>query len=264
MRKIVLCLVLWSRAILALARCDSSTPHDYELVMRTDWQDGIPAWAGVQAPTTAQISVKQSAVAGGAVLHVEVNRSDDFAAVANGSPRAELSLGRTLLANGTDYLLMWSTLLPADFMIDRKQPEIVTQIHQGPASGPPPFALLVYGDHYELNVRTDQKTSLRVIRFGLIADDLGRQTCWQLHYIPGAAGQHSVTELYRNGQPVLREHDLGNAYADDTAAYLKVGIYKWLWLTSPSDVSHREMDFGDVFLYQRRGGLLALGAGTSR
>ena len=47
---------------------------------------------------------------------------------------------------------------------------------------------------------------------------------------------------------MLVVHAVGrpNAYPGDQKAYLKIGIYKWWWLTRPSDVTQRTMYYGDV------------------
>ncbi|MCX4161560.1 MULTISPECIES: heparin lyase I family protein [Paraburkholderia] len=238
-------------SVASVAGCVSTSLAGYERVMNAEWEEGIPAFAGVQGPSTQSISVRRERATGAAMLHVEMNRSDSFSKVANGTPRAEVSLGAVRFESGRDYVLEWSTLLPVDFKFDIHQPEIITQIHQGSASGSPPFALLTYNQHYELNVRSDAKGSLQVFRFGSLPGDLGRQVCWRLHYVPDSTGQSSVTELYKDGVPVYVQHGKGNAYAHDNEAYLKLGIYKWLWFSEPDDIGSRSMDFGDVALYRR-------------
>lgn len=240
-----------SYSVAASAGCITPPPSGYESAMTVDWNDGIPAFAGVQASTPQSLFVR--AVEGGTkALYVRIDQTDSFSGVANGSPRAEVSLGKVRFENGKDYLLEWSTLLPADFQFDAQQPEIVTQIHQGAASGSPPFALLTSNDHYELNIRSDAKDSLHVFRFGSIASDRGHWVCWRLRYVPDATGQLSVTELSKDGKEVYVLRGAANAYSHDTTAYLKLGIYKWLWHSKPDDIRSRSLAFGNVALYRRK------------
>lgn len=237
----------------AMADCVSTAPPGYETAMHVDWRDGIPPWAGMQTTAQRPGKIIESPAHTQAKLHIEISRNDSFAHVANGVPRAELSLGRTHFADGNDYVLDWSTTLSRNFPIDHLQPEIVTQIVEGGLlRGAPPVALIINGDHYELRVHSDVPHSMRAYKFGSITADRGRAVCWRLHYVPNTAGRPSTTELYRNGIRVVAEHDLGNAYASDDEASLKIGVYKWLWLAQPSDVQWLSLDYGNVTLYRKQ------------
>jgi hypothetical protein len=44
---------------------------------------------------------------------------------------------------------------------------------------------------------------------------------------------------------------LPNSYPDEKSAYLKIGVYKWWWITRPSDVSERTMYYGDVEIIEK-------------
>jgi hypothetical protein len=236
----------------AIADCVSTTPPGYHSVMRVDWQNGIPWWAGIQTPTPRSATIIQADAGKQARLRIEIGRNDTFSHVANGVPRAEVSLGYPHVAIGSDYVLEWSTVLPGDFPIDNAQPEIVTQILEGgKARGAPPVALLINGDHYELRVHSDVPHSMRAYRFGSISADRGRTVCWRLRYVPGAVGQNSTTELDKDGVRVVAEYDRGNAYAGDVDASVKVGVYKWLWDAQPSDVQRLSLEYGSVTLYRK-------------
>lgn len=235
-----------------MADCPENDSAGYRMVMHVDWRDGIPRWVGVQTATANAATIVKSEQQSEPRLRIQISRSDPFGHVANGVPRAEVSLGATKFVNGTEYLLDWSTTLSPDFSVDFAQPEIVTQILQGGrALGAPPVALVINGDHYELRVHSGQPHSMRAHKFGSIADDRGRTVCWRLHYIPGAVGEKSVTELYKDGQRVVSEYDQGNAYAGEQNASLKLGVYKWLWLAQTSDVRNLVLEYGNVRLYRK-------------
>lgn len=262
--KIALPVLLCLHAVTSAAVCNSSAPVGYTMAMTVNWAQGMPPSAGVQGAKPESILVRHAANSARASLHVQLSRSDSFANVPGGTPRAEVSLGSTRFENGTDYVLVWSTMIPDDFRRDTQQPEIITQIHQGLATGSPPFALLINNDHYEVNVRSDDKASLRVSRFGNVGDDRGRFVCWRLHYVPDGAGQFSKTELYE-GDKLVYADSKANAYLNDKEGYLKLGVYKWLWATNRSDVTRRSMDFGNVYLYRRAmQGATATNEGQSR
>ncbi|MEM5292247.1 heparin lyase I family protein [Paraburkholderia sabiae] len=240
-----------------------SNEPGYRVVMRIDWRDGIPRSAGVQTATGQATTIVKTNPSAEPRLRIQINRSDPFGRVANGVPRAELSLGATKIVNGSEYLLDWSTTLSDDFSFDYSQPEIVTQILQGGRTlGAPPVALVINGDHYELRVHSDVPHSMRAYKFGSIQNDRGRTVCWRLHYIPGTVGEKSTTELYKDGQQVVSEYDQGNAYSGDNDASIKVGIYKWLWLAQRSDVRSLTIEYGNVTL-SRKDPVPAGAAGSS-
>nr|WP_249798864.1 heparin lyase I family protein [Caballeronia zhejiangensis] len=221
--------------------------------MHVDWSDGIPPWAGIQTATPQNAWIIRSDSRHSAQLHIELSRNDDYQRVANGVPRAEVSLGKTRIVNGRDYILDWSTSLPEDFPIDNAQPEIVTQILEGGnRRGAPPVALVINGDHYEMRVHSDVPHSMRALKFGSVPADRGKTVCWRLHYIPGTVGEKSTTELDKNGQRVVAEYNRGNAYAGDDQASVKVGVYKWLWRKQASDVEHLSIEYGNVTLYGKK------------
>ncbi|RQT41251.1 heparin lyase I family protein [Burkholderia cepacia] len=227
--------------------CPVDPPPGYTPVMMFDWRNGVPP-RSVQAPEPRSITVAAVERGGPPMLNVRIDRNDDFAHVANGTPRAEIVLNRVTFVNGDDYVLQWSTRLPDDFEVDDAHPEVITQILQLRPPGSPPFSLLLQGNRYGVEVRSYAKQVPRGVTFGAPADDRGKLVCWRLHYVPDPTGDDAVTELYRNGTLVYSERGLPNMYAGDARPYLKMGIYKWAWLSGPDKVTRRAISFGPVVL----------------
>ncbi len=74
--------------------------------------------------------------------------------VASGTPRSEVSFFPVFrFVHGRDYAVRWSTVIPADYRFDSRQPELVAQLHQGGSGGASPFALLLNDGKYEVDVR---------------------------------------------------------------------------------------------------------------
>lgn len=137
-------------------------------------------------------------------------------------------------------------MIPANYTLDSKQPEIITQLHQSSDQGSPPFALMLNGQQYQVDARGGAGTPSRSFEFGTPATDEGKVVTWLLNYRPDDTGASAVTDLYQNGVLVVHSVGYPNAYPAEQNAYLKIGIYKWWWLTRPSDVTQRTMYYGDV------------------
>jgi hypothetical protein len=178
-------------------------------------------------------------------LRVSIRQQDDYSRVANGVPRAEISFaGRFTFEAGREYLVTWSTCLPADFPFDSKQPEGIGQIHEGVPKGSPPWGMTLIGDRYQVQLRDGSQVQTRDI--GSATGDRGHWVQWALHYRPDASGASAITELSKDGAAALSANGVPNAYPGDSQAYFKIGIYKWWWQERPSDVSALTMFFGDV------------------
>ncbi|EDT44016.1 heparin lyase I family protein [Burkholderia ambifaria] len=230
--------------------CPVDPPFGYTPVMAFDWRDGVPP-RSIQAPSSRSITVGSAEPGGPPMLNVRIDRNDNFAHVANGTPRAEIVLNRVTFVNGDDYMLQWSTRLPDDFEIDDAHPEVITQILQLRPPGSPPVSLLLKGNRYAVELRSYAKQVPRGIAFGSPSDDRGKLVCWRLRYVPDPTGVAAVTELYRNGKLVFGERGLPNMYEGDAHPYLKMGIYKWAWLDGPDTVTHRAISFGPVVLSKK-------------
>lgn len=218
----------------------------YTTLYQSSWRNGIDSNLVIQAPN-GDITTTALPQFGGVALKASMLRTDDFANVANGTPRAEVSFTAVQkFAIGNEYQVSWSTMIPPNGPLDSKQPEIITQIHQGTNSGSPPFALLINGQQYEVDVRGGGGTQSRSFQFGAPVGDEGKVVTWLLNYRPDDTGASAVTDLYKDGVLVVHAIGYPNAYSGDQNAYLKIGVYKWWWLTRPSDVTQRTMYYGDV------------------
>jgi hypothetical protein len=221
----------------------------YHTLYATDWRNGIDTAIGVQSPGPGAVAVVNDPVASGRkAVRVSIARDENFSGVANGSPRAELVFSNLVQFEvGRDYLIQWSTYLPESFEFDPAQMQIITQIHQGVAGGPPPIMLTLSGSDYTFSERGGEHTEHgRGPRICCAAQDRGKWVHWALRYVPDSSGQHAVTQLWKDGQPVYLAGGAPNAYPDDRHAYFKVGLYKPGWHLQPSSVDRLTLFYGPV------------------
>jgi hypothetical protein len=225
-------------------------PAGYRPVYFTDFTSGIDGGLMQQKPRGESLmAVAAPGNRSGKVLRASIEKGDDFSRVANGAPRAELSLGpRFRFQLGREYLIDWSIYLPNEYEFDSRQPEGITQIHQGPSMGSPPFSISLAGSHYLVELRSPAGGQLAVDRndIGDARTDKGQWVGWRLRYVPDATGVNGRLELFKDGALILDRNGSPNAYAGDNNSYFKIGIYKWWWKERPSDVTSRTLYFGDV------------------
>lgn len=235
-------------AVSGCTHCATTGDNTYEELYNSTWAQGIDPRLVIQAPRNA-ISVVNRAVFQGPALQVSIDRTDDFHGVANGTPRGEIAFAQIFqFEPDTLYEINWSTSLPLGYQFDFLQPELFTQILQGPDGGlgPPPFSIRFVDGRYQVEIRSAAKVAPRVFVFGDPAEGEGKVVHWRLRYRPDHTGTSAVTDLFMNGANVVHCDGCGNAYANDRGAYLKMGIYKWWWQSRPSDVSVRTLYFGNV------------------
>lgn len=233
--------------VLCLSYC-ATGGRTYEQLYNSKWTQGIDSDLDIQAPRDA-ISVVNSPVFHGPALRISIHRSDDFRKVANGTPRGEIAFARIFrFEPDTLYEVNWSTSIPPGYIFDSLQPELFTQVLQGPEGGigPPPFSIRFVDGRYQVEIRSAAKAAPRVFVFGDPAADRGNIVHWTLRYRPDHTGTKAVTDLLMDGASVVHCEGCGNAYANDRGAYLKMGIYKWWWQSKPSDASDRMLYFGTV------------------
>src|SRR4051812_42908148 len=179
----------------------TNASDSFETIYRTQWAQGIGPDIQVQTPMSSAISTLKVPELGGAALRVSMKRSDDFSHIANGAPRTELNFAPALLFHaGHEYEIRWSILIPADYVFDSKQGEIITQIHQTDTFlGPPPFCLMLMGPRYQVEVRGGADRAVQTFAFGPAVADRGKAVSWTLRYRGDGTGASSFTELLRNG-----------------------------------------------------------------
>ncbi|NYH27006.1 heparin lyase I family protein [Paraburkholderia bryophila] len=251
--------LIWVAGIgVVLAACGTSSSPDrqdsgtYTVLYRSAWHDGIDPRLTIQAPEPDSISTVAMPQFNGVALKTTMRRSEDFSRVASGTPRVEIVFAPVVhFAVGKEYEVRWSTMIPAGYRFDTRQPEIITQLHQGGFTGSPPVALMLAGDHYQAEVRSGPGEANQSVTFGTPAADIGRAVSWLLRYRPDDEGTNALTELYKDGVRVMHSVGMANAYPGDKDAYLKIGIYKWWWKTRPSDVSERTIYYGNVEVAER-------------
>jgi len=170
---------------------------EYTTIYQSAWRDGVDPRLVIQAPPDS-ISAVAMPQFGGTVLKASMLRSDDFSKVANGTSRAEVSF--TSVANfgiGSEYEVRWSTMIPTNYLLDSKQPEIIAQLHQGSNQGSPPFALILAGQQYQVDVRGGAGAPASSFEFGTPATDEGKVVTWLLRYRPDDTGASAVTDFIR-------------------------------------------------------------------
>lgn len=245
--------------LLGLSACGSVPQADMSrnadiVVYRSAWRDGLDPRLSVQAPARDSISTVAIPEFGGSFLKISMRRSEDFSRVASGTPRAEVVFGAVArFALGQEYEVRWSTMLPPNYKLDSLQPEIITQVHQSRNTGSPPFSLMLDGGRYQVEVRGGANQVLRSFSFGTPVLDEGKIVNWVLRYRPDDKGEGAITDLFKDGVRVVNALGLPNSYPDEKSAYLKIGIYKWWWVTRPSDVSERTMYYGNVEISEKSG-----------
>ena len=223
----------------------------YQLVYQTNFQSDIDRGLMLQQPNPGALEIAAAPCQPSRrALRVYIRRQDDYSRVANGVPRAEIDfIGRLTFQTGKEYLIRWSTCLPADYKFDNQQPEGITQIHEGPNRGSPPWGMTVTQGRYEAQLRNGSQ--VRTMDLGSATADRGRWVQWLLHYRPDSNGANAITELDKDGARVLSANGSPNAYPNDERSYFKIGVYKWWWKERPSDVTERTMYFGDVIAEAR-------------
>lgn len=204
----------------------SALESTFDSMYQVDWQDGIDPAMTLQRANPGDITVvNDPVVSERKALQVSIAKNENFSQVANGLPRAELVFPESVrFAQGTDYLVRWSTYIPSAYAFDSSQ--IITQIHQGPASGSPPIMLTITGGNYTFaehsGSQSDQGT---VFSICCATADQGKWVHWALRYVPDATGDHASTQLWKDGTSVYASRGVENAYPGDNVSYLKMGLY---------------------------------------
>lgn len=216
------------------------------------WGRDIDSRLVIQAQNKNSVSIVNVPNNDGVMMKSCINLNEDYSKV-GGIPRAEVAFDyvpRFSLAN--EYEVNWSILIPENYQFDAAQPEIITQIHQSVNYGSPPFALMLSGNRYRVEIRGGAGTSYYAREFGGAEKDLNKTTFWKLRYRPSSTGANALIELYKNGVLVVHVANYPNAYPNEAKAYLKIGLYKWWWKSRPSDVTERCLYYGSVNVRAKR------------
>jgi hypothetical protein len=224
------------------------------LLYRAAWDRGLDENGAVQANPGDLTIVEDPAQKTSRVLQATIGHSEDFQKIVNGAPRAELLISSVRFKQGETYRIRWSTMIPIGARFDPEQLVILTQIHQGAASGPPTIALTLQGSRYAISQRGGMHADIVSAAQWLCCanTDVGKWVNWELVYRPNDSGQNAYTELLRDGTTVFLARDLPNAYSGDESAYLKIGLYKPAWQKKATAVDQVSMLFGSVVVTQDR------------
>lgn len=235
----------------AYALPDSSNER---VLFFSDWTHGVDSRLQYQRASKDAIQiVSVRGMPSGKGLRFSIQRNADYTGVANGTPRAEISFGGFLrFVRRHQYIVEWKMRIPDDYQFDNQQEEVIGQIHQGPASGYPAFALFISGNgQYEVHSRTEFQRDYVSQLFGTPLLDRGRIVKWRLVYVPDPTGLFARTELFKDGVRVFSLANVPNAYAADDRSYFKLGIYKAQWKREPSDVEIRTMEYGSISISEK-------------
>lgn len=221
------------------------------LLFETDWRAGVDVRLGVQAAAPSDVWVEHALGMQMPAhrLHVRIRRDADFSRVANGAPRAEAVFSNVArFASGKRYVIAWQTWIPPDYSLDGMHTEIMTQIHQRQASGPPPVMLTLTGSQYTISVRGGVHTQHGAGVAICCADaDRGKWVTWRLDYQPDSTGKEALTVLRKGGRVVYDGAGSPNAYPAESQAYLKIGLYDPdHWQKAPEAVISRTLVYGPV------------------
>jgi hypothetical protein len=231
--------------------CTQENPGALKKIYSIEWSKGFDDRLLLQVPNQKSISIEYLKNPGQDLMKVCLNRRDNFIPM-HGVPRAEVAFDFVpRFAEGREYEVRWSTFMPSSYRFDNLQPEIIMQIHQSSNIGSPPFALMLNGEKYRVETRGGSGASMRAFEFGHADADFNRMTSWRLRYYPDSSGRRSAIDLYKDGTLVFHETGEPNAYFGEKKAYLKLGIYKWWWLSRPSAVEQRCLYYGDVDVWLR-------------
>ena len=218
-----------------------------QVLVETDWKDGIPKQIELEARDGGIESIKGSD--GRDAIRASVTKEADYSRVANGSARAEVQFSNQFrFQQGSNYTIQWSTYIPKEFESDEKKFVIFTQIHQGERAGPPTLAITMLADNYAISQRGGENP-LQISagqKICCISNDVGRWVNWKLDYTPYSDNKKSKTILWKDGLEVFNEVGKPNAYEGDNSAYMKFGLYKPHWNEGDSNSADVSMLFGPI------------------
>jgi hypothetical protein len=220
-----------------------------QTLFSSSWSNGIDKRISIQATDRHAVEIEDTDIPEmPRALKVKIARNDNFEFVANGVPRAELSFDAIVrFQRKRKYIVKWQTYIPIEYRFDEKQPEVISQIHQGNASGYPTLALFFSSEQkYGIRSRTGRVEQSVGKMFGNPMRDKGKIVNWTLLYIPDDTGKRAVTELYKDDLIVFRSAGISNAYPGDDSAYFKIGLYKADWIKKASDVNERVLYYGRI------------------
>lgn len=225
---------------------------NYTELVKTDFSDSsVMLWKIQANPEDVTVTTNPTNSSKN-VLKVHMNINEDFSHVANGSPRAEIVTTKFFLENDSEYLIEFKTYLPDDFRLETSEsnPHCFFQVHQNISTGSPQLLLGI--DRNEYQMTSDSAVSFlehkKVIKyFGNVKKDLGKWVKWTIFYTP-SFGENGKVIILKNNRTVLNYK--GVCAYNNTAGYLKFGIYKWNWQKTPTTVTDMTTYFSNINIYK--------------
>ena len=257
---LTLCLVLGGSAATRSAAQNPSFFEGFEDSLSKQWHFGIngdrdPLRQKGDARAIARAGliqiVNQPVRAGGHAVRFEVPRR-------LGSFRSELALSAVPLFS--DYWYGFSIFIPADWIDDPQDGDIVAQWHgsfgedkkqfkvEGDGKGRPPVALSLHADRWEVAINSSaavvtnakdwenygskrEKSDLGKFRKGVWTD-------WVFH-MHWSYKTDGLVEIWQDGKQVLT-HKGPNCYNDPNGPYFKIGIYHPAWKDFEAETFNRQ------------------------
>lgn len=247
--------VLLMIMIIPAQRCFALSSSELIPILTTDFSDGTVNPWGIQANPGDITVVTDPLDATKKAMKATMNINEDFSNVANGAPRAEIAYTKQQLVNDTTYVIMFRTYLPKDFQMEStySSPHAFFQVHQNIPGGSPQLSLQIDKNQYRMTSNSSESSPSQyapVIKtIGTINGDLGKWTDWTILYKPSYSTTGQVV-VWKNGALVLNY--AGVCAYKGLTGYLKFGLYKSAWKTSPTTISNITTYFSNIQILQRK------------
>jgi len=221
------------------------------------------AWGKEIPYSSSCVVVNTPAIDGGHSIRFILNRSDPKV---SGSMRAEIANSKDENKDpvGSERWYKINTYIPNDWIKDTER-EIVVQWHATPDRWrddkyedwrSPPLSIQINGNDWEIETRWDSRPvtpdndceGYETIWKGPI--QRGEWTQWVIH-VKWNYNSSGLLQVWKNNIRVVNKNG-PVCYNDRKGIYLKIGIYKWRWLSSGGDsivdkriIYHSGVQIGD-------------------
>ncbi|MFA7096919.1 MAG: polysaccharide lyase, partial [Gammaproteobacteria bacterium] len=161
---------------------------------------------------------------------------------------------------GEEYWYAVSIYLPPDWVLD-DDAETLFQFHAAPdrhlrePNTKPPLSLSVQGTHWRLHIRGDSRRVLRkgssfqVSKYLTLAPiSPGVWSDWVFR-VKWSYKSDGILQVWKDGQ-LVAEHYGKNTYNDRLGPYLKLGIYKHVWIRKATNTRRRVVFFDSLRIFR--------------
>ena len=260
-RRKLSCRLAFAAALCIASFLGLTAPSHGEMIFVGDMETGdLSQWKTRQLPKPDSGGVVSSvAREGNHALRVLLRRHDEV-----GRERAEVMPSahpafpqfRNNYHLGEEYWYAVSIYLPPDWVLD-DDAETLFQFHASPdrhlrePNTKPPLALGIEGTHWRLFIRGDNRPRItksdppqfsQYLQLAPIAPGVWSDWVFRIKWSCGADG---ILQVWKDGQ-LVAEHYGMNTYNDRIGPYLKLGIYKHVWIRKPTNTDRREVYFDSL------------------